>query len=118
MSVLTGNNIKVKTFLFPLILIVGLCYGCEDKPKEQVIDPNNLFQFVLKDEIAKLHVISEKKRLSAIKHEIDSFVVSNHVRYFKKDGDFVWTIYRAHYDLNQSTCVTKLKLLTENTLIE
>tara|TARA_X000001036_G_scaffold304179_1_gene283130 strand:+ start:594 stop:833 length:240 start_codon:yes stop_codon:yes gene_type:complete len=50
MSVLTGNNIKVKTFLFPLILIVGLCYGCEDKPKEQVIDPNNLFQFVLKDE--------------------------------------------------------------------
>ena len=50
MSVITGNNIKVKTFLFPLILIVGLCYGCEDKPKEQVIDPNNLFQFVLKDE--------------------------------------------------------------------
>ena len=50
MSVLTGNNIKVKTFLFPLVLIVGLCYGCEDKPKEQVIDPNNLFQFVLKDE--------------------------------------------------------------------
>ncbi|MFL3025059.1 MAG: hypothetical protein ACJZ1P_04265 [Candidatus Neomarinimicrobiota bacterium] len=50
MSVLTGNNIKVKTFIFPLILIVGLCYGCEDKPKEQVIDPNNLFQFVLKDE--------------------------------------------------------------------
>ena len=50
MSVLTGNNIKVKTFLFPLILIVGLCYGCEDKPKEQVIDPNNLFQFLLKDE--------------------------------------------------------------------
>ena len=50
MSVLTGNNIKVKTFLFPLILIVGLCYGCEDKPKEQVIDPNNLFQFVLRDE--------------------------------------------------------------------
>ena len=50
MSVLTGNNIKVKTFLFPLILIVVLCYGCEDKPKEQVIDPNNLFQFVLKDE--------------------------------------------------------------------
>ena len=50
MSVLTGNNIKVKTFLFPLILIVGLCYGCEDKPKEQVIYPNNLFQFVLKDE--------------------------------------------------------------------
>ena len=50
MSVLTGNNIKVKTFLFPLILIVGLCYGCEDKPKEQVSDPNNLFQFVLKDE--------------------------------------------------------------------
>ena len=50
MSVLTGNNIKVKTFLFPLILIVGLCYGCEDKPKEQVIDPNNLFQFVLKHE--------------------------------------------------------------------
>ena len=50
MSVLTGNKIKVKTFLFPLILIVGLCYGCEDKPKEQVIDPNNLFQFVLKDE--------------------------------------------------------------------
>ena len=50
MSVLTGNNIKVKTFLFPLILIVGLCYGCEDKPKEQVIDPKNLFQFVLKDE--------------------------------------------------------------------
>ena len=40
----------MKTFLFPLILIVGLCYGCEDKPKEQVIDPNNLFQFVLKDE--------------------------------------------------------------------
>ena len=71
-----------------------------------------------KDEIAKLHIISEKKRLSAIKHEIDSFVVSNHVRYFKKDGGFVWTIYRAHYDLNQSTCVTKLKLLTENTLIE
>lgn len=50
MSGLTGNNIKVKTFLFPFILIVGLCYGCEDKPKEQVIDPNNLFQFVLKDE--------------------------------------------------------------------
>ena len=50
MSVLTGNNIKVKTFLFPLTLIVGLCYGCEDKPKEQVINPNNLFQFVLKDE--------------------------------------------------------------------
>ena len=50
MSVLTGNKIKVNTFLFPLILIVGLCYGCEDKPKEQVIDPNNLFQFVLKDE--------------------------------------------------------------------
>ena len=71
-----------------------------------------------KDEIAKLHVISEKKRLSAIKNEIDSYVVSNHVRYFKKDGSFVWTIYRAHYDLNQSTCVTKLKLLTENTLIE
>ena len=71
-----------------------------------------------KEEIIKLHIISEKKRLSAIKHEIDSFVVSNHVRYFKKDGGFVWTIYRAHYDLNQSTCVTKLKLLTENTLIE
>ena len=71
-----------------------------------------------KDEIAKLHTISEEKRLSAIKHEIDSYVVSNHVRYFKKDGSFVWTIYRAHYDLNQSTCVTKLKLLTENTLIE
>ena len=50
MSGLTGNNIKVKTFLFPFILIIGLCYGCEDKPKEQVIDPNNLFQFVLKDE--------------------------------------------------------------------
>jgi hypothetical protein len=50
MSGLTGNNIKVKTFFSPLILIVGLCYGCEDKPKEQVIDPNNLFQFVLKDE--------------------------------------------------------------------
>lgn len=49
-SGLTGNNIKVKTFFSPLILIVGLCYGCEDKPKEQVIDPNNLFQFVLKDE--------------------------------------------------------------------
>ena len=74
--------------------------------------------FFSKDEIAKLHTISEEKRLSAIKHEIDSYVVSNHVRYFKKDGGFVWTIYRAHYDLNQSTCVTKLKLLTENTLIE
>ena len=47
---LTGNNIKVKTFFFPLMLIAGLCYGCEDKPDEQVIDPNNLFQFVLKDE--------------------------------------------------------------------
>ena len=40
----------MKTFFPPLILIIGLCYGCEDKPKEQVIDPNNLFQFVLKDE--------------------------------------------------------------------
>ena len=50
MSGLTENNNKVKIFLFPFILIVGLCYGCEDKPKEQVIDPNNLFQFVLKDE--------------------------------------------------------------------
>ncbi|MBT89794.1 MAG: hypothetical protein CMN79_04810 [Spirochaetales bacterium] len=50
MSDLTGNNFRVKTLLFPLILIAGLCYGCEDKPDEQVIDPNNLFQFILKDE--------------------------------------------------------------------
>ena len=71
-----------------------------------------------KEEVGKLHVISEKKRLSAIKHEIDSFVVSNHVRYFKKDGGFVWTIYRAHYDLNLNTCITKLKLLNEDSVIE
>ena len=50
MNALTGNNAKIKMFLFPLIFIAGLCYGCEDKPKEQVIDANNLFQFVLKDE--------------------------------------------------------------------
>ena len=36
----------------------------------------------------------------------------------KKDGGFVWTIYRAHYDLNLSTCITKLKLLNEDSVIE
>ena len=71
-----------------------------------------------KEEIIKLHIISEKKRLSAIKHEIDSFVVSNHVRCFKKNGGYEWIIYRAHYDLNHGTCISKLKLLSENTLNE
>ena len=71
-----------------------------------------------KEEIIKLHIVSEKKRLSAIKHEIDSFVVSNHVRCFKKDGGYEWIIYRAHYDLNHGTCISKLKLLSEATLNE
>jgi len=50
MKDLTGNNSKMKTLIFPLLLIAGLCYGCEDKPEEQTVDPNNLFQFTLKDE--------------------------------------------------------------------
>lgn len=71
-----------------------------------------------KNELSKLHSISEEKRLNAIKHEIDSYIISNHVRYFKKDGSFIWALYRAHYDLNQSTCITKLKLLNAESVIE
>ena len=71
-----------------------------------------------KNEINILHSNSEQKRLNAIKHEIDSYVISNHVRYFKKDGSYIWSIYRAHYDLNQSMCTTKLKLLNQSKLNE
>jgi|TARA_Y100000590_G_scaffold74337_1_gene81983 hypothetical protein len=49
MKDLTGNKINKYNLLLPLILFIGLCYGCEDEPEQQVVDPNNLFQFVLQD---------------------------------------------------------------------
>ncbi|MBT89792.1 MAG: hypothetical protein CMN79_04800 [Spirochaetales bacterium] len=69
-----------------------------------------------KKEVLKLYTLSEERRMNAIKNEIDSYIVSNHIKYYKKNGDSVWTIYRAYYDLNQNSCITKLKILHENAL--
>jgi len=71
-----------------------------------------------KDEIFLLHQKSEEKRISAIKHELDSYYVTDHVKYYKKNGKYVWGVYRAHFELNQNTCITKLKLLTNETFEE
>ena len=38
-----------KKYFFQILVIIGLCYGCEDKTEQQEIDPKNLFKFVLKD---------------------------------------------------------------------
>jgi len=44
-----GNSMISKKYFFQILVIIGLCYGCEDKTEQQEIDPKNLFKFVLKD---------------------------------------------------------------------
>jgi len=50
MSSFTKNNNKIKTLLLPLCFMLCLFYSCKDEPDKQVIDPNNLYRFILKDE--------------------------------------------------------------------
>ena len=64
-----------------------------------------------KEDIELLHLSSEKKRLNALKNDIDSYTISNQIKYYKKDGSYIWGLYRAYYDLNQNTSEVKIKLL-------
>jgi hypothetical protein len=41
---------KMKILIFYILFIGGLNSGCEDKQEQEILDPNNLFQFSLKDE--------------------------------------------------------------------
>jgi len=64
-----------------------------------------------KDEVYKLSKSHEKRRITAIQNNMDSFTISNKIRIFKKNGDPIWSIYKTYYDLSENLAITKIQFL-------
>ena len=65
----------------------------------------------IQEDIYILHQSHEKRRITAIQNNMDSFTISNKIRIFKKNGDPIWSIYKTYYDLSENLAITKIQFL-------